>query len=291
MGYKDTGCAVPGRRRALGAVRELARGRPSLCTVDRTSDETASKVQTASDVGEADRARGVERQACLEEVVPETDRSTLKRKRERGSHDRETIYSILDEGLVCHVGFSDGRSVYVVPTTYGRVEDHLYLHGAAANRTLGEVSSEAPVCVTVTLLDGLVFSRSAFHHSMNYRSVMIFGTATKVEDPDEKTRALLAIVDHMAPGRSRDSRPPSPIELKATSVVRVELSEASAKTRTGGPVEEPEDLALRVWGGELPLETIAADPVPDELLPSGTEVPSYIAEYKANRRSAGDSKR
>jgi uncharacterized protein len=230
-------------------------------------------------------ARYEQTAAYTDEAFAVTDRTQLRRKRERGSHEREPIYSILDEGLVCHVGFGEGDSLYVVPTTYARIGDHIYLHGAAANRTLGEAAGGAPLCVTVTLLDGVVFSRSAFHHSMNFRSVMVFGTATKVDDPDEKTRALLAIVDHVAPGRGADCRPPTRIELAATSVVRVDLDEASAKVRTGGPIEEPDDLELAIWGGELPLTMVTGEPVPDELLPSGTEVPVYVSDYLSVRRS------
>jgi uncharacterized protein len=244
--------------------------------------EETGHVQAAAHAGLSYEEAG----AHTDRVLAVTDRTRLRRKRERGSHEREAIYSILDEGLICHVGFSDGGSLYVVPTTYARLGDQIYLHGAAANRTLAEAAAGAPVCVTVTLLDGLVFSRSAFHHSMNFRSVMVFGTATKVEDPQEKTRALLAIVDHVTPGRGADCRPPTRVELAATSVVRIELDEASAKVRTGGPLEEPEDLDLAVWGGELPLTIVAKEPVPDKLLPSGTELPLYVRDYLSSRRSA-----
>jgi nitroimidazol reductase NimA-like FMN-containing flavoprotein (pyridoxamine 5'-phosphate oxidase superfamily) len=213
-----------------------------------------------------------------------TPRSTFRRKRERGTHDLGTIYSILDEGLVCHVGFEENGSVFVVPTAYARVEDDLYLHGAAANRMLKQLASGSQACVTVTLLDGVVFARSAFHHSMNYRCAMVFGTASKVEDPGEKRRAVTAIVDHMAEGRSADARPPTDVELRATSVVKMPLREASAKIRTGGPLDEDDDLGLRIWAGELPLRTVAADPVPDPHLPEDVERPSYLT-------TAGDEPR
>jgi len=208
-----------------------------------------------------------------------TRRSALRRKRERGSYDRETIYAILDEALICHVGFGDGESVFVVPTIHARVGDLLYLHGAAANHMLERLGSGAELCVTVTLVDGLVFARSAFHHSVNYRSVMVFGTASTVVDPEEKRAAVLAIVDHVAKGRTADARPPSEIELRATTVVRVPLGEASAKTRTGPPIEESEDLDLRIWAGEVPLETRAMEPVPAPGLPEEVEVPSYVRWY------------
>ncbi|MHB8328473.1 MAG: pyridoxamine 5'-phosphate oxidase family protein [Acidimicrobiales bacterium] len=215
--------------------------------------------------------------------VEATPRSTLHRKRDRGSHDRELIYDILDEGLVCHVGFIDEASVVVVPTTYARVDDRLYLHGAAANAMLGRLASGTVACVTVTLLDGLVFSRSAFHHSMNYRSVMLFGQGAKVEDEAEKRAAVLGIIDHMAPGRSGDVRLPSPSELRATSVVRFPISEGSAKIRAGGPIEEHEDLDLPIWAGQLPLAVKASAPVPDSGLPEQLGLPPYVRGYERSR--------
>ncbi len=213
-----------------------------------------------------------------------TERSTLRRKRERGSHSLALIRSILDEGLVCHVGFESDGSVFVVPTTYARVDDVLYFHGAAANRMLDRLGAGTDVCMTVTLLDGLVFARSAFHHSMNYRSVMIFGSAEPVTDPEEKRNALLAIVDHIARGRSGDARPPSPNELRSTSVVRLVITDASAKVRAGPPLDEPEDMDLPIWAGELPLETQPAEPVPDPLLRPAIAVPDYVFGYALRRR-------
>jgi len=213
----------------------------------------------------------------------DSKRSTLRRKRERGSHDLHVVNSILDEGLVCHVGFTEDGSTFVVPTTYARVGDALYLHGALANRMLRVLASGAEACVTVTLLDGLVFSRSAFHHSMNYRSVILFGSATPVDDATEKQMAVLAIVDHVAPGRSRDARKPSPNELRSTTVVRFPIVEGSAKVREGGPLEDAEDLELPVWAGVLPLEMVPQRPVPDEFVPDGVSVPSYVAEYPSRR--------
>jgi uncharacterized protein len=218
-----------------------------------------------------------------------TARSTPRRKRVRGSHDRELIYAILDEGLVCHVGFLDEGSVFVVPTTYARIDSDLYVHGAAANAMLSRLASASASesasesvsasSITVTLLDGLVFSRSAFHHSMNFRSVMLFGTGSKVVDEDEKRSAVLAIVDHMAPGRSRDVRAPTSNELRSTSVVRFPIDEGSAKVRVGGPVEEPEDLDLPCWAGQLPLAVTPKSAIPDSGIPERLPLPAYLRPY------------
>lgn len=212
-----------------------------------------------------------------------TDRTALRRKRERGSYDRELIYSILDEGLICHFGFIDGGSVFVQPMAYGRRGDNLYLHGAAANRGLRQLAFGSEACVTVTLLDGLVFSRSAFHHSMNYRSVMLIGRGHEVDEPGEKLAAVLAVVEHMAPGRCADARPPTPAELRATSVVCFPIREVSAKVRSGGPIEEPDDMTLAVWAGELPLERRTLVPIPAADLPAGLRAPGYISGYNELR--------
>jgi nitroimidazol reductase NimA-like FMN-containing flavoprotein (pyridoxamine 5'-phosphate oxidase superfamily) len=194
---------------------------------------------------------------------PPSARTQIRRKAERGHYDRETIHSILDEGLVAHVGFTSDAGVGVLPMVYARVDDHLYLHGATGNHMLRALAA-ADVCVTVTLLDALVLSRSAFHHSMNYRSVVVYGRASVVDEPDEKDRALRAVVDHMVEGRSQQCRTPSVEELRATRVVRVALAEASAKVRTGPPIEEPGDLALPYWGGEIPVLTTLGAPVADQ---------------------------
>jgi uncharacterized protein len=212
-----------------------------------------------------------------------TDRTRLRRKKDRGHFDWATVRAILDEGFVCHLGFVDGAHAVVIPTAYCRVDRDLYVHGAAANHALRTSAGGLDVCVTVTLVDALVLSRSAFHHSMNYRSVMVFGRATKVEDVDEKRTAMLAFVDHVVPGRASDTRPPSDDELRATLVLRLPIVEASAKIRTGGPVEEPEDLTLPYWGGEIPLRLAAGTPIPDEQGPSTTAVPAHATEYRRTR--------
>jgi nitroimidazol reductase NimA-like FMN-containing flavoprotein (pyridoxamine 5'-phosphate oxidase superfamily) len=216
----------------------------------------------------------------MSEQFAVTDRTRVRRGAARARYDRDTVFAILDEGLVCHIGHvtPDGRPV-VLPTIYGRVGDVLYVHGSTASRMLG-VSAAGPVCVTVTLLDGLVVSRSAFHHSMNYRSVVVFGTARVVEDPAEKDAALVALVEHVLPGRTGDTRPPSRKELAATTVLALRIDEASAKVRTGPPVEEPEDEVLPYWGGVVPLRLSAAAPVADPLVPAGLAPPAYIKSYR-----------
>jgi len=217
---------------------------------------------------------------------PVTDRTRLRRKPDRGRHDRETIHAILDEGFVCHVGFAVEGRTWVVPMAYARVDDALYLHGAAANAALKHAAGALDVCVTVTLVDGVVLARSAFHHSINYRSVMAFGPAATVTDDEEKERALTAVVDHVVPGRTADTRPPTATEIKATRVLRLDLTEASAKVRTGPPVDEPEDLDLPVWGGHVPLFVRPGRPVPDDHVPPSVPLPAYAEDY---RRPAGSS--
>ena len=211
---------------------------------------------------------------------PPSPRTRLRRLRERGRHDRATIEAILDEGFVCHVGFTDVRGPMVIPTAYARDGDHLYLHGAAGNAALAALRTGSPVCVTVTLVDGLVLARSAFHHSVNYRSVVVFATASEVTDPEEKRHALEAIVEHVAPGRGADARPVTDLELRVTRVVRVPLEEASAKVRTGGPKDDPEDLELPVWAGEIPLHLAAGAPVTDAGAPARAPVPGYASGYR-----------
>lgn len=207
-----------------------------------------------------------------------TERSLLRRKRERGSYDRALIDAILDEALVCHVGYSDGGSPFVVPMTYGRRGDTVYLHGAPGNHTLRVLAGGTPACLTVTLLDGLVLSRAAVHHSMNFRTVILFGTARPVEDAEEKLAALESVIEHAVPGRSAHARSPSPEELRTTLVVAFPVGEGSAKVRTGGPLEDAEDMGLAVWAGHVPLQLTAAAPVADAGLAPDVAEPDYLRQ-------------
>ncbi len=209
-----------------------------------------------------------------------TPRTTVRRLPERARYDRDTIHAILDEGLVCHVGFVADGQPFVVPSTYARWDDLLVIHGSAASRMVRALAAGAPACVSVTLLDGLVLARSAFHHSMNYRSVVVVGTATEVTDPAQKVRALDAIVEHVAPGRAARVRPPSENELRATRVVTLPLDEASAKVRTGPPKDDEADYALPVWAGEIPLGLRPSQPVADPRLASGIAVPPEVAIWR-----------
>src|ERR1700757_4185056 len=191
----------------------------------------------------------------MSEFTP-TERTQVKRLPKRGKYDADTVHKILDEAFVCHVGFVVDGQPFVIPTNFGRVGDTLYLHGSAASRMLRTLSEGIPVCVTVTLVDGLVLARSAFHHSVNYRSVVILGTAGLVTDPAEKMEALRVFTEHVMKGRWDDVRQPTEQELKATTVLALPLEEVSAKVRTGGPVDDEADYTLPVWAGVLPLETV-----------------------------------
>jgi nitroimidazol reductase NimA-like FMN-containing flavoprotein (pyridoxamine 5'-phosphate oxidase superfamily) len=212
-----------------------------------------------------------------------TARTTV-RKSERASYDRDVIYSILDEALICHVGFVAGDHPFVVPTIHARVDDKLYLHGSPATRMLKVMRTGIPVCVTATLLDGLILARSAFHHSMNYRSVVVTGHAAEVEDAEEKLASLSALVEHVVPGRWRDCRRPTLKEFAKTQILAVPITEASAKLRTGPPVDEDEDLGLDIWAGEIPLRLQALPPVDDPDLRRGVIRPEYVSGY---RRGSG----
>lgn len=206
----------------------------------------------------------------------QTPRTTLRRRPQRGAYDRASIDAILDAGLICHLGFVADAQPYVIPTIYARVGDTLYVHGAAASRMLKTIGAAAEVCLTVTLLDGLVLARSAFHHSMNYRSVVVLGRARAVVDPGERARALRAIVDHVLAGRWEEVREPNPQELKATGVVALPLVEASAKVRSGGPIDDEEDYALPVWAGHVPLALTPGEPIADARLASGTPLSASL---------------
>jgi uncharacterized protein len=210
--------------------------------------------------------------------IAATERTKVRRQPKRAHYDRELVDAILDEALTCHVGFAiDGRP-WVVPTIHARVDDRLYLHGAVTNHMLRSLASGLEACVTVTLIDGLVLARSAFHHSMNYRSVMIFGRATPLGEGPEKVAAFHALVEHVVPGRTADARPPSDHEMQTTTVLVLPIDEASAKVRTGGPIDEAEDLALEVWAGQLPIATTYGTPI-EEPDSAGT-LPAYVAGYR-----------
>ncbi|MBD2740367.1 pyridoxamine 5'-phosphate oxidase family protein [Coleofasciculus sp. FACHB-1120] len=215
----------------------------------------------------------------INEELTHTQRSTVKRLPQRADYERQVIYQILDEGLVCHVGFAVDGQPFVIPTAYGRVGDKLYIHGSPASRMLRSLSNGIEVCVTVTLLDGLVLARSAFHHSMNYRSVVIFGTAMIVDNPEEKLEALLAFTEHVIPGRWAEVRSPSRQEIQGTLVLSLPLNEASAKVRTGDPNDDEADYSLPVWAGVVPLQLTAAAPIADSRLQPEISLPDYVKNY------------
>lgn len=214
----------------------------------------------------------------MEQFNP-TTKTTLKRLPKRGVFDRETVYDILDEAFICHVGFVAEGQPFVIPTGYGRVEDTLYIHGSAASRMLRSLAAGVEVCVTVTLLDGLVLARSAFHHSFNYRSVVIFGQARVVESNEEKMTALAAFTEQVIRGRWAEVRWPNEQELKATSVLALRLEEVSAKVRTGPPLDDEEDMNLPVWAGVLPLHLATAAPITAPDLRVDAAPPAYVTQY------------
>ncbi|MEM9926004.1 MAG: pyridoxamine 5'-phosphate oxidase family protein [Cyanobacteria bacterium P01_D01_bin.50] len=214
-----------------------------------------------------------------------TQRSQIKRVAKRGNYETQVIYNILDEALICHIGFTTNNQPFVIPTAYGRVEDKLYIHGSPASRMLRNLSQGIEICVTVTLLDGLVLARSAFHHSMNYRSVVIFGTATLVNNTEEKYEALRAFTEHIVPQRWQETRQPNKQELQGTMVLSLPLTEASAKVRTGNPVDDEADYNLPIWAGVLPLQMVAGKAIADERLIEGVEVPEYVKNYSKTTSS------
>jgi nitroimidazol reductase NimA-like FMN-containing flavoprotein (pyridoxamine 5'-phosphate oxidase superfamily) len=216
-----------------------------------------------------------------------TERTGLKRLPQRGVYERDTIYNILDEAFVCHAGFIVNGEPVVLPMAYGRVGNALYLHGSAAGRMLRALARGIPVCVTVTLLDGLVLARSAFHHSMNYRSVVVFGTALVVEDKIAKLKALRSLSEHVMPGRWVEVREPNDAELKQTLVLRLPLTEVSAKIRTGPPIDEETDYNLPVWAGELPLSLVVGEPIADPRLLAGIELPACFQTARVQSVKAG----
>ena len=198
---------------------------------------------------------------------------------DRGAYDAETVYEILDAGLVCHVGLVQDNQPVVIPTLYARQDDSILLHGATTSRLIQYAASHNPLSITVTHVDGIVLARSVFHHSMNYRSVVVFGLGHLVDDLDEKTEAMRLFTEHIMPGRWEDVRQPNEVEMKATSIVAVPIDSASAKIRTGGPKDEDEDYALPIWAGVLPLTTEVGKPIADDVLPPNITLPTYISEY------------
>ncbi len=208
-----------------------------------------------------------------------TARTRINRLPKRGHYDRETIYQILDEALICHVGFVENGQPFVIPINFARVDDTIILHGAKASRLLKHIEAGNPVCVETTVVDGLVLARSVFHHSVNYRSVVLFGTGQLIEGEQEKLAALKAVTEHLIPGRWQETRLPNRKELNATRVVSIKIEEASAKVRVGPPVDEQEDYVLPVWAGVLPLQEIPLTPSRDELQSTEIAPPEYIAHY------------
>jgi uncharacterized protein len=212
-----------------------------------------------------------------------TPRTRVVREAHRAVYDREAAYRILDEGFLCHVGFVVDGQPFVIPTSYGRKDANLYIHGSAASRLLRQLKESIPVCITVTLLDGLVLARSIFNQSMNYRSVMVLGKATLVEDPAEKLDALHLLSEHILPGRWADTRQPNERELKQTSVLRLPIEEFSAKVRVGPAIDDEEDYSFPTWAGVIPLEMTAGAPIDDSRLDPGCPVPRYASHYSRKR--------
>jgi nitroimidazol reductase NimA-like FMN-containing flavoprotein (pyridoxamine 5'-phosphate oxidase superfamily) len=210
---------------------------------------------------------------------PASERVRLRRKRERGSYERELIDAILDEGLVAHVGIVEDGQPLVLPTLHARAGDVVYLHGSVASRTMKTMAAGAPVCLTVSLIDGLVLARSAMHHSANYRSAVLIGRARPVTDPSELLAGFEAVVERLVPGRWADVRPPTENELRATALVALPIDEASAKVRTGGPIDDEEDLALPAWAGVIPLTLMAGEPQADPLLAADVALPGYVSGW------------
>ena len=220
----------------------------------------------------------------MTETIEPTDRTKLKRLPKRGVYERETINKILDEAFICHVGFTIDDNPFVIPTGYARDGDNLLIHGSSASRMMRALAWEIDVCVTVTLIDGLVLARSAFHHSMNYRSVVVFGTAKIIKGEREKYEALKLFTEHIAPNRWAEIRPPNEQELKATTILSLPITEASAKIRSGNPVDDEEDYELNVWAGVIPLAMKAGEPFDDGRINDGVKIPAYAANYQRSKR-------
>lgn len=216
----------------------------------------------------------------MSDTVTPTDRTKIVRESVRAVYDRAAIYKILDEAFTCHVGFATDGQPFVIPTMFARVGDFIYFHGSAASRMLRGASSGLPVCITVTVSDGLVLARSVFNHSMNYRSVVALGTAALLDDPAQKLEALRAFTEKLIPGRWNDARQPNERELKATSILKLPLIEVSAKVRTGDVEDDADDYALKVWAGVIPLRLVADAPIRDSRCDAAIPMPDYISNFK-----------
>ena len=244
-------------------------------------DSIISSAFTHADVAPAiNSAPRFSMRCVVPETIPPTERTRVVRESPRGVYDRESIYKILDEGFVCHVGFAVDGQPYVIPTLFARVGDAIYFHGSAASRMLRNVSEGISVCVTVTLTDGFVLARSVFNHSMNYRSVVAIGKAALVDAPVEKLEALHAFTEKIMPGRWNDARQPNEKELRVTSILRLPLTEVSAKTRTGPPEDDAADYELPVWAGVIPLRLVPGAPIRDERCDASIPTPAYAAHYR-----------
>ena len=205
-----------------------------------------------------------------------TERTRVRRISDRGHYDQDTIYPIIDEAMICHVGFIQNNNPVVIPTIHARLGNTLYIHGSGASRMLKVITNQNNICVTISLIDGIVLARSAFHHSMNYRSVVIFSSGRKIDDPEEKLNALKAVSEHLIPERWDDVRQPNQKELDATTVIAISLEEASAKVRTGPPSDDEDDYKLSVWAGVLPITLIKEELIPDPVLPDKIDIPNYL---------------
>ena len=205
-----------------------------------------------------------------------TERTRVRRISDRGHYDQDTIYPIIDEAMICHVGFIQNNNPVVIPTIHARLGNTLYINGSGASRMLKVITNQNNICVTISLIDGIVLARSAFHHSMNYRSVVIFGSGRKIDDPEEKLNALKAVSEHLIPERWDDVRQPNQKELDATTVIAISLEEASAKVRTGPPSDDEDDYKLSVWAGVLPITLIKEELIPDPVLPDKIDIPNYL---------------
>ncbi|MDJ1499052.1 pyridoxamine 5'-phosphate oxidase family protein [Xanthocytophaga agilis] len=213
------------------------------------------------------------------QTFEQTERTTLTRSLKRGTYDKQTIYDILDESLVCHVSYVQNGQPFMIPISYGRMDDKLYIHGSVGSHFFRELAKGIDVCICITLLDGLILARSTFHHSVNYRSVVIFGKTELVTDEEERWKALECFTEHIIPGRWNDARQPNASEMKKTMVISIPLEEASAKVRTGGVNDDEEDMDLNVWAGVLPLKLVPQLPEPDAALDSSIVLPDYIKNY------------